>query len=344
MLSYAFSALRQNGYEKIAIEKFDNIHNLFAAILAKGTARQVKRGLYREYAEKRDNICSVRGKIEVRGTIANRLARRRVITCEYGELSENNLINQIIKTTAMLLLRCCHVDGKYKDELKKGMFFFSDVDTVDPSTIKWDLIRLNRNNRDYRMLVGICRLVIDGMLLTAEDGEYCLGSFIDEQNICRLYEKFILEYYAQEHTELSVCAAQIPWALDDGDDRMLPVMRSDVTLAKGCDVLIIDAKYYEHATQSQYNTRTIHSHNLYQIFAYVKNKDKIFGESPHKVSGLLLYAATDEDILPNQTYQMSGNSISVKTLDLNCEFSQISAQLDSIADEHFSGIPNIGAR
>lgn len=29
-------------------------------------------------------------------------------------------------------------------------------------------------------------------------------------------------------------------------------------------------------------------------FTYVKNKDTEFGDKPHKVSGMLLYAATDE--------------------------------------------------
>ena len=35
-------------------------------------------------------------------------------------------------------------------------------------------------------------------------------------------------------------------------------------------------------------------------------------------------------------YQMSGNKISVRTLDLNCEFSDITEQLKAIVDEHFA--------
>ena len=35
-------------------------------------------------------------------------------------------------------------------------------------------------------------------------------------------------------------------------------------------------------------------------------------------------------------YQMSGNKISVKTLDLNRDFSEIAAQLNAIVTEHFS--------
>ena len=58
-------------------------------------------------------------------------------------------------------------------------------------------------------------------------------------------------------------------------------------------------------------------------------------DKPHVVSGLLLYAKTDETLLPNQTYQMSGNKISVKTLDLDCDFEKIAEQLDEIVDEYF---------
>ena len=112
-------------------------------------------------------------------------------------------------------------------------------------------------------------------------------------------------------------------------------MQSDITLTKGNNVLIIDAKYYSQTMQTQYDVHTQRSGNLYQIFTYVKNKDAEFGDKPHKVSGMLLYAATDEAVQPDNVYQMSGNQISVKTLDLNREFKDIAAQLDIIVKEHF---------
>ena len=51
----------------------------------------------------------------------------------------------------------------------------------------------------------------------------------------------------------------------------------------------------------------------------------------HTVSGMLLYARTDETILPDNEYRMSGNTISVKTLDLDCGFDSIASQLNAIA-------------
>lgn len=339
MLSYAFTALRQGGYEDLAAERFDNLHNLFAAILAMGIGRQLKQGLYREYLGRREDAAAARGKIDLHGSIQHRLARRRLLKCEYDELSENNPLNQILKTTAMLLLRHDGVDAEYKTDLKKEMLFFSQVDPIDPASIRWNAIRFHRNSSTYQMLTGLCRLVLEGMLLTTDSGEYTLASFVDEQRMSRLYEKFILEYYARECPQVTASASQIDWALDDGAGDLLPVMHSDITLSRGGSVLIIDAKYYSHTTQERYDTNTLHSGNLYQIFTYVKNKSAAFGGRPHKVSGMLLYARTDELIQPDHVYQMSGNQISVKTLDLNRDFTEIAAQLNAIAGEHFGEAP-----
>ena len=55
----------------------------------------------------------------------------------------------------------------------------------------------------------------------------------------------------------------------------------------------------------------------------------------HQEAGMLLYAKTDEMIQLDNIYQMRGNQISVKTLDLNQEFSEIAKQLNAIAAEHF---------
>lgn len=158
----------------------------------------------------------------------------------------------------------------------------------------------------------------------------------------RLYiEWATLEHFQRTRGVLRLMAAVIHelWMANDASamimSDMLPIMQSDIMLSKYDTVLIIDAKYYSHTTQMQYDMHTLHSGNLYQIFTYVKNKDTEFGDQPHKVFGMLLYAATDEAIQPDNTYQMSGNKISVKTLDLNRDFSEIAAQLNAIVEDHF---------
>lgn len=335
MLAYAYQSLQQENYKEISVEKFDNVHNLLAAILSKGVALQLKQGLYREYANYQDNLMKLRGKININGSIKNKIMRKQQLACEYDLLSENNLLNQIIKTTMVLLIKLADVREKYKNELRKELLFFNNVDILEVKSIKWSQLMFQRNNRNYQLLVGICQLIIEGLLLTTDRGAYKLRSWIDEQRMCHLYEKFILEYYKKHYASLSVSAAQIPWELDDGISYMLPKMQSDITIRKGNTVLIIDAKYYSHTMQMNFSKRTLISHNLYQIFTYVKNYAYSFGANENKVSGMLLYAKTDEEIQPDNVYQMHGNQISVKTLDLNKDFSVVRQQLDGIMESYF---------
>ena len=340
MLAYAFSALSKGEFDDIAKEKFDNIHNLFAAILSTGISCRLKQGLYREYVNKTESLTTVRGKIDISGTIRNRIARKSAVSCEYDELSVNNVMNRIIKKAVMILLKRpdSDVDKKYKDSLKRDMRFFSEVDDIDPRKIRWQTVRFEKNNSSYRLLVGISRMVIEGMLMTTEKGEYRLEKFLSDQYMSRLYEKFILEFYRKECKTLTANPSQINWALDIGSDgENLPQMRSDITLAdkETGNILIIDAKYYTHEMQEYYGVQTIHSGNLYQIFAYVKNKAAEIKSAPKTISGMLLYAQTESGAPMNREYMMSGNKISVKTLDLNREFSEIAEQLKLLAREHF---------
>ena len=336
MLSYAFQILKQSNYDEVASEKFDNAQDLFAAILSKGIGQQLKQGLYREYVTKNENLSVMRGKLDMPNTIRNRIQRKQKLACEFDELSENNLFNQILKTAIRYLLSNDGVDGERKIALKKVLVFFDEIELLEPSEIAWSRLHYQRNNKNYELLMNVCYFVLDGMLQTTEKGEYKMTSFSDE-HMARLYEKFILEYYSQHHTYLSeVKAGQVKWDLvgDNSESmiRFLPIMQTDIMLRMNEKILIIDAKYYGRTLQKQFDKYTLHSNNVYQIFTYVKNQDK---NNTGDVAGILLYAKTDEDITPDVMFNMGGNQIGAKTLDLNKEFSLIVAQLDKIAEDYF---------
>ena len=334
MLSYAFQVLNEQGYKNIATEQFHNTAELMAAILEKGIAIQLKRGLGKEYIPQTEALSSLRGKIDIAESIKTQSMLRKQLICTYDEFSVNSIMNQIIKSTVELLLRS-NISKQRKKNLRKLMVYFSEVDFIDSYTVNWN-VQYNRNNQTYRMLISICYLVVKGLLQTQSNGHTKLMDFLDEQRMCRLYEKFILEYYRKEFkNQITANASQIPWQLDSEENSMLPVMQSDIMLQSGEKVLIIDAKYYEHSTQVQFDKHTLHSGNLYQIFTYVKNKEYELREKDHTVSGMLLYAKTDEEIYPNNVYQMSGNQIAVRTLDLNLPFDEIASQLNTIAKTHF---------
>lgn len=325
MLSYAFQVLNEQGYKQVAAEEFDNVAELCAAILIKGVSLQIKRGLGKEYVLQSESFSSLRGKIDISTSVKQQSMLKKQLVCNYDEFSVNSYMNRIIRTTMDVLVRS-GISKDRKKQLRKLLIYFSEVEPLSRDSINWKL-QFNKNNQTYQMLISVCYLILKGLLQTTSDGSTKLMDFLDEQRMCRLYEKFILEYYRKEHPEIRASASQIPWDTDDDYREMLPVMQSDIMLKKGKKTLVIDAKYYSHTMQKQYDVNTLHSGNLYQIFTYVKNLDT---ERSGNVSGMLLYAKTDEVVLPNNEYKMGGNAISVKTLDLDCDFHEIKAQLDDI--------------
>lgn len=336
MLSYAFQILKQEDYKKVQGEPFDKIHDLFAAILEKGVSRQIKQGLYREYVPMQEELSVMRGKLNINSTIHLQAQRKQELSCEFDEFSEDNLYNQILKVTIYRLIHADDVDSNRKRALKKLIVFFGDVKLIQPEHIAWNRLIYQRNNRNYEILLNICYLVLNGMLQTAEDGKYKLLSFSDE-HMERLYERFILEYYKQHHPELNPKSALVKWNLtEDLDQNMiqfLPAMQTDITLQKDDKTLIIDAKYYGKSMIQRYSKETLRSAHLYQIFAYVKNMDK---DNTGNVSGLLLYAKTEEDVFPDgKPFVIGGNRIGTRTLDLNQDFAKIARQLENILDYYF---------
>ena len=331
MLSYAFQILNEQSYKSIATEQFHNTADLMAAILSKGIATQIKRGLGKEYILRTETLSSLRGKMDITESIKTQTILKKQMWCTYDEFSVNGTKNRIIKSTLELLLKS-DIPKYRKKELRKLMVFFSDVKNIDLHSVNWNM-KYDRNNKTYRMLISICYLVVNGLLQTNSEGNIKIMDFLNEQSMFRLYEKFILGYYKKHYADLSPSASRIPWSVDN--TIMLPVMQSDIHLQKGNTVLIIDAKYYSHTTQTQYDKHTLHSNNMYQIFTYVKNCDYYFGKEDHQVSGMLLYAKTEEEIQPDNIYQMHGNQITVKTLDLNQKFDIIAKQLDNIVKSYF---------
>lgn len=333
MLSYAFKVLNQGGYRNLDSEDFTNAADLMAAILIKGISSQIKRGLSREYLTKSDELSILRGKINLNDTIKTQSLIRKKVFCTYDDFSTDSYMNRIIKSTVKLLLKA-NISKSRKNNLRKLMLYFKDVKIIDLYKINRTL-QYNRNNQTYQMLISICYFVVNGLVQTDSKGRKKLMDFFDDQTMSTLYEKFILEYYKKHYPDLSAKASRIPWALDDDFNYMLPSMITDIHLQKENDVLIIDAKYYSNTSRVNYNKHILHSNNLYQIFTYVKNRKYLFGLEENKVSGMLLYAKTDDIIYPNNMYKMHGNMICVRTLDLDLNFAQIAKQLDDIVEFYF---------
>lgn len=150
MLSYTFKILQQERYKKVMVEEYENAAELCAAILEKGIASQLKRGMERGYEERTELLIIPKGKIEVSQSIMEMTHVKNQLICTYDEYMTNTYMNKIIKSTVYLLLRS-DISLERKKKLRKLMKYFSDVELLDVRQINWHL-NFNRNNQTYRML------------------------------------------------------------------------------------------------------------------------------------------------------------------------------------------------
>ena len=341
MLAYAFDILRESSFQGLAEEEFPSAMELCAAILERGTAVLIKRGLGRDYIPRQDAVSALKGRIVIGDSIKTQTQLRGQMVCVYDEFSENYILNQILKTTMSWVVRK-DITAVRKISLRKLLVFFEGVDEIDLYSVNWNQ-QFNRNNQVYRLLIYICHLLFKSRI-QSPDGKAVEMLGFTEDRLHNLYEKFILNYYKREFsgvTGFTSRALRINWQVDDGYDELLPSMRTDITLDYEDRILIIDAKHYERTMQvSQFGKHTLHSSNLYQIFTYVKNKEEELRRQgiEKQVMGMLLYAKTDEELWPDNDYSISGNKIMVKTLDLNVDFSLIKSTLDGIADKYLGAV------
>lgn len=333
MLAYAFRTLNEEKIEeKVKFEEFDNIYDLLCVMLTLVINKQIKRGLNREYILKSGKTSLLKGKINISESIKANSLKNKKIYCEYDEYSENSYMNRIVKTAAVKLIKSNMIkNSRRKDELKKALLYFNEISELDRKNINWNNIRYNRNNKTYRLLINISYLILDGLIINNERGEEKFAKFIDEQKMYKLYEKFILEYYKYHHPELSPGLPQIKWNVKVENNsylELLPKMQTDIVLKYNKKKLIIDAKYYSNILQESYDKPTFSNNNINQIFTYVKNEDK---DNTGNISGMLLYAETENENIGWNEYNMGENTIVITSLNLDQDFEQIKKQLDYIA-------------
>jgi 5-methylcytosine-specific restriction enzyme subunit McrC len=124
MLAYAYQTLSEAGFRKVEAEDFQNIHDLMAAILIRGVSNQIKRGLHKDYINQSEILGNLRGKIDMTSSIKQQTMMTRRMVCNYDLFTEDTLLNQILKTTLLLLLRHGEVKLENRKALRKLLLYF----------------------------------------------------------------------------------------------------------------------------------------------------------------------------------------------------------------------------
>ena len=236
--------------------------------------------------------------------------------------------NRIIKTTMGRLIRCDALESDLRNRLLGVYRRLHDVTPLDLCPNVFARVMLHRNNAFYGFLLHVCRLIYDNLLIDEKTGEAKFKDFLrDERKMARLFERFVYNFFRREQTTFQVKGERIDWqdvSADEDSLRLLPTMNTDVSLLSSDRHIVFDAKYYVNTLQSHYGSETVHSGNLYQMFAYLKNL-QCAESGKRKVEGVLLYPTVAKTL--DLEYSVHGHRLRVATLDLNTHWTQIRQRL-----------------
>ncbi len=328
LLLYAWDALDQSDTEAIAAVPQTDVLDLLAVVLNHGVDRLLRQGLHRTYLSRQETIPGVRGKLDVSATVKADLLRRARTVCEFDELSHDVLHNRILKASIGRLLRTSGLDARLREPLRATWHRLHEVAEIPLTDRTFRGVQFQRNNRLYRFLIDVCRLLHDYLIPNDRTGQFTFRSFLrDERRMRILFERFIRNFYRRHAEGFAVEAESLQWedtTGSAGDLALLPGMRTDVTLRCAGKVLVVDAKYYVETLQEYRGRTTVRSGHLYQLFAYLKNVAKK-ADCHTEVEGLLIYPLTTRALDLN--LRIHGNRIRANTLNLNQNWPQIHADL-----------------
>ncbi|UBK27161.1 hypothetical protein KLF27_04580 [Clostridium perfringens] len=195
MLCYAWEMVDKAEEVSVGNEDFDNIYNLLCKMYIKEMDSLTRRGFNKYYLRNEDELSSLRGKINVSTSIKGQALFSRKLFCEFDEFSKDIKLNQILKTTLNLFLKSPNLDKELREKLIKLKVYFSGINEVKLSKELFSSLRYNRHNNHYKVLINISQLLYEGLITNEEDGEFKFSAFIKENQMAKLYEKFILNFY-----------------------------------------------------------------------------------------------------------------------------------------------------
>lgn len=335
LLCYAWGRVQERDTTRLAgLEDILTAQDLLGKVLAGGVNHLWRRGLDRGYVERREDLAGIRGKLSVSETAKRMLRVRGRAACDFEELSVDILPNQILRTALHGLLR--HETPLHSDVSGEVRSAYRRLDSVSLTHVErgtFDEGRLGGNRRLYRFLLSVCRLIYENSLVKESSGQVTFRDFRrDEATMWAIFEEFVTGFYEREQRAYAVNhrGRGVQWAdsyaKDDANRALIPVMTADLTLESPERRIILDTKYYRDALarRTASGTGKLHSSNLYQLLAYLRNRQE---KQPNgaKHEGILLYPEVGEPLRGD--IRLEGFRIQARTINLNKDWRLIHKEM-----------------
>jgi len=310
----------------------ERLHDLLGKMLSEGVFLLIRRGIDCGYRDVCENTASVRGKILVSDTVKQALRVKGQVACNFEEMTHDVLHNQILRSTLKSLLQLSDLNPEVRTIVRNAYKKLNGVTCLPLKRQLFQRVSLDRNRQYYRFLLSICGMINEQLFVQENSGKAKFKD-IDEAKMGKLYEDFIIEFYRREqnHYQVNRNGRGVNW-MDSGTlechRSKLPRMEADVILESANRRIIMDAKFYKESLGGR-NGGKLHSENLYQLLAYLRNREATV-VSGAKHEGILLYPTVEQPL--NVDVCLEGFMIRARSINLNQNWQRIHNDMLSVIE------------
>ena len=348
LLCYAWRHVQERDTRRLAsLADLSTVQDLLGKVLATGVNHLVRRGIDRGYVERREDLAGIRGKLAVSETAKRALRSRARAACDFEELSVDILPNRILRTSlGSLLSPRIPLDRSIRGEVRSAYRRLDGVSRVRLKRNTFGQVQLGGQRRVYHHLLSVCRLLHRSAMVDEKTGHTAFRDFRrDQATMWRLFEDFVMGFYEREQRAYAVNPGgrrRIAWTGTDATDTAnrprIPVMEADVILESPERRIILDTKFYLDALARGRGSGTgsgsgkLHSNNLYQLLAYLRNRQATRPDGARH-EGILLYPQVGEERLRAEVW-LEGFRIQARTVDLGRDWRLIHEEMLGVVTPH----------
>lgn len=285
----------------------DDLLELFISIFANKVFQTYSRQMNREYIEITENSPFIKGRILFADNLKTNPVRKDLHIVNYESYEEDNLLNNIIKTTCLLLIKSTKNDIN-KKLLNKALILLDDAKRVNLTNSLFGSIRFNQLNMPFKPVFDIAKMFFYNISPQSYVGDDSVFSFLVPLN--ELFEQYVFKLFELSYPSCIVRYQDQRKFIFGDAIKSSKTIRPDIVIYKdNYPIFIVDAKYKNPQFENDYFTNISQS-DIYQLFAY----SKAYGAN--KVA--IVYPVFNENVKRKSLLLKDNNSeITIDILSIN---------------------------
>ncbi|CAN5798651.1 hypothetical protein BH23CHL8_BH23CHL8_30010 [soil metagenome] len=231
--------------------------DVLARLFARQTEAVIRRGIFRTYVEREENLRYVRGRIEPLADLRANQGLRHQVACRFAELTADVPHNRILLAVTLQLLRYRYRLPGIHERLAWNAVHLAEVSPARVSERDFATLRYGRLDAHYRSVHALARLIVRNLTFEFEPGTRPAPSFLVDMD--KVFQEFLTRLVEEQ-------ARPSGLRLRDTRDLRLDragevVIDPDIVLTDGVRIrAAFDAKYKRHDPGT----------DVYQALAYAK--------------------------------------------------------------------------